>query len=376
MLYFEHNQAIRFINENKISLDNSPENVKYRKNCLEIIKTIYDENLPDLTKDRLDFYLNSGFLVKSKEKLDEFLSKIKDDKKRKEILTLIADKKVPSLTALGNFIREYSETAESNDKIISYLKNLPEDVDFEACNKLLGMLKAKIISLELPLKINAHNICCVDMKKLLSSPMILNNTLIEIINGIHGVSEDSNFISALPGSKINEKVEYSAKNIAEEIVFKMNKSSESYQNIIRLLKIDKKSLGLDDNISDYLYIRALIEILPKEFIEFVNSDDWLKYPNEDKFINLTLHSKLRAIDRFVLSNANDISELYTPETKEKLKNIFYTIYNKKPLLVKGSNYSQRIIENHKLDSDIIETIFAPTGELITLYRRQPNWNMN
>ena len=124
----------------------------------------------------------------------------------------------------------------------------------------------------------------------------------------------------MTNAKTNECNKFSSKNIAEEIVFKMKKSSESYQNIIRLLQLDKKSLGLDEELPDYLYIRALIQVLPEEFVDFVNSNDWIKYSNDD-VANLSLHARLRAIDRFALSETDDISDLYSDETKEKLKNV-------------------------------------------------------
>ena len=48
--------------------------------------------------------------------------------------------------------------------------------------------------------------------------------------------------------------------------------------------------------------------------------------------------------------------------------------SKKPLYVKGSDYTQRIVVDYSYNSNIIKAIFAPKGELITLFKKQANWN--
>ena len=369
--YFGYEETIKFINENKISTERNPEDVQYRANCLEILESIDDKESSG--QQVIDYLKDTGFLLKSRDRLDEFLSGVKDKEKRKEILSLIAKIQIPSFGALESFFKEYETSDDSNEKLLLFLKNLPENVDFVECTRLLNKLKSKIRSLEFPLEINADNINCVDIKELLSSSMVSDNTYIEFINRAYGVPKDSCFVGAMTNAKTNECNKFSSKNIAEEIVFKMKKSSESYQNIIRLLQLDKKSLGLDEEIPDYLYIRALIQVLPEEFVDFVNSNDWIKYSNDD-VANLSLHARLRAIDRFALSETDDISDLYSDETKEKLKNVFETVYTKKPLYVKGSDYTQRIVVDYSYNSNIIKAIFAPKGELITLFKKQANWN--
>ena len=59
--------------------------------------------------------------------------------------------------------------------------------------------------------------------------------------------------------------------------------------------------------------------LPNKFIDFVNDDSYLKI--ENKTANLTLHARLRLIERFGFNNINSIEELCSDKNKEYLKSI-------------------------------------------------------
>ena len=97
------------------------------------------------------------------------------------------------------------------------------------------------------------------------------------------------------------KGHYSANKIAKDIVLNMDKSEESYQNIVKFLNEDKNRLGLEGDDSDYLQTVALQMQISDEFVDFVNSTDWLQYDDDKtKIPNLSLHARLRAIDRFAL----------------------------------------------------------------------------
>ena len=222
--------------------------------------------------------------------------------------------------------------------------------------------------MNVPIQINSNNINGIDVDSILSEESVSTKTLIDILESISAPTEDSNFIVSLPGStKKTDCNAFSSYRIAQEIASKIDKSGESYQNISRLLGIDRVSLSLPRDCSYYFYVKAIEKALPKEFIEFVNSDEWMKF-SDDKVgsANLVLHARLRAIDRFALNDADNIDVLYKTETISKLKNLFRTIYTKSPIDIKGTDSSKRFVADFVHDSNVIEAVFLDNGEMITI----------
>ena len=103
----------------------------------------------------------------------------------------------------------------------------------------------------------------------------------------------------------------------------------------------------------------------------MNSNDWLTY-SDNKKANVSLHARLRTIDRFALDSIENIEELYTEETKAKLQNLFNTIYNTSPVDLKGSKTDERIIADFEHNSNIIEAIFTNKGDMITIIPKKKN----
>ncbi|MBE7704798.1 MAG: hypothetical protein E7Z90_03160 [Cyanobacteria bacterium SIG29] len=362
--FFPSNDSLlKFINTNEINLEEDSK--EYKESCLEILNAVYNSTPHKKVQDRIEFYATSGFLLKSQNRLKEFLEKMPSLKTKVEVLSLIADKKIPSLNQLEKFFRLYNTSNDSSKELLEFLKNLPEDINFSQSTQLLTSLQEKIDELNLPLQINADNINKIDTSAIKKKKEIESSDIISIMNNIHNADENGNFLTQLQASKDTNHRIYDARKIAEELVFKMKFSSESYQNISRLLNLEKTQLGLGEDASDYLHIKAIKESLPKEFVDFVNSTDWLDFSTQGT-PNLSLHAKLRAIDRFGLDEATDIKTLYTEETKSKLKNLFSSVYVQTPIDIRGTDINNRIITNHNYNSNVIEAVFSEDGTMITI----------
>lgn len=357
--------AIKFINTNQISFEEDNDSAEYKKNCIAVLEAISQDNSPQ-KEDRINYFINSGFLLKSRSQLSELIKMTPDAGTRKEVMAIIADKKIPSLNHMEKFFMKYAADETSGKKLLQYLRSLPENISFTDNIHLLENLEDKISELNLPIHITADNIDEVRTESLPINGDISSSQIVDLVNRIYNAPADSNFLRVLPLSTTDKTYKHNAHRLAEELVFKTKSAPASYQNIMRLLRLDKKSLQLPEDVSDYLYIRAIKEVLPAEFVEFVNSDDWLQYSSGEETPNLILHAKLRAIERFALNDADDISSLYSEETKEKLRNLFRTVYTEKPTEVRGTNFSKRFIVNHLFDSNIIEAVFSPAGEMITI----------
>jgi len=365
--FTDRESLIMFISDSGMKFDESEEDEKYRNNCLDIFESLYDESDISASRQRIDYMVSSGFLSKSKIKLTEFLSYMPDETVKKAVLTMIADKKVPSLNALEKFFRTYNQEGDSDKALLSYLQKLPDNIDFKTNGQILSQLQGKINQLNIPIQINSGNIGSVNIESIDAKEQISNEDVLSIVSDILEVPQGSNFISALPFASDSKKHRYDSFRIAQDIVAKKDMTDESYSNIVRILGLDKADLGLASDCSDYTYIKAIEKVLPKEFIKFVNSNDWLDYKEDGKTIpNLILHARLRAIDRFALNNAESIDNLYTDETKDMLKSLFKSVYESKPLKVKGTDASKRIIINSGYNSNVIEAVFSNKGEMITI----------
>ncbi len=363
--YFDSKQKLyQFFEANNIKFDGSKEEEDFIKNCLDILSCVDDDS--EKSKDRIEFFTTSEFLAKSQNRLNELLNKTKDEALRKEVLSIIADKKIPSLGAMERFFKQYRISNSTGSELLSYLKNIPDDMDFEKNSASLTSIQSKFDEMNLPFQINGSNIGRVDVKSFKSGS---TKEVIGLLNNLYGTNNNENFLSVMSSLIQNGDSEYSARKIAYELASKVDLTDESYQNISRLLRIDKYSLGLNDECSLYTYTKAIEQALPEDFVEFVNSNDWLKDENGN-IPNVVLHARLRAIDRFALNEAKDISVLYEDETKEKLKKLFNTIYTTEPTDIRGTDETKRMIVDFKHGSNIVEAVFSSRGEMITVVQKR------
>ena len=79
---------------------------------------------------------------------------------------------------------------------------------------------------------------------------------------------------------------------------------------------------------------------------------------------------MRTIDRFALNGVNDINELYTQETKEKLTSLLSTVYTKTPTEVRGSSFDKKIIADFNHNGKEIEVVFTQGGKMVTIVPRR------
>ncbi len=367
--FFEDKKSmLDFFTENNIKFDNSEEDVLYRKNCIEIFEALYDESDKQNSIRRIGYFAESGFLVKSQAKLAEFLKNMPSFDTRKRVLSIIADKKIPSLNSLEKFYKQYNVQGNNGAELLEYMRNLSQDIDFQTGMEILENIQKRIDGFNIPIQINSNNINNININDFIGKKSFTTSSLVDLLDVISSATKETNFITTLPGATVDKKASmFSSYRIAQEIASKIDSSDESYQNISRLLGIDRVSLSLPKDCSYYFYVRAIEKALPKQFVDFVNSDEWMKFSN-DKVgsANLVLHARLRAIDRFALNDADNIDVLYKTETISKLKDLFKTVYTTPPIDIKGTDSSKRFIADFVHDSNVIEAVFLDNGEMITI----------
>ena len=364
-------ETINFINKNQISFNETDAEIEYKENCLAILEALYDEKDKDGTEKRIEFLTNSEFLLKSKNRLSDFLNKMPTLEIRKKVMRLITDKKVPSLNHLEKFFREYQNGKNSHIKLLNYLLKLPSGIDFEESTERLSRIQKKVSELYLPIEITADNIHSVNKIDIPSTEKIEGREIAKLMDRIYDTKEEHNFLTAMQDSTEKIHRHFSKYRIAEELVTKISSGKNSYQNLVRLLGIDRATLKIPNETSKFLYIEAVEKILPDKFVDFVNSNEWINFSDDatEKSPNIVLHARLRAIDRFALNNAKSIEELYQDETVERLKSLFKSVYCKTPIDVRGTDHTKRIITNHLFESNVIEAVFSPKGQMITIVQK-------
>ena len=375
--FFEDKKSmLKFFSENNVKFDDTEEDNTYQKNCIEIFNSLYDENDKQKSIQRINYFATSGFLEKSQTRLSELLEKMPSSDVRKNILSIIADKKIPSVNLLEKFFKQYKSPYSNGAELLDFLKNLPDNIDFSKGISIVDSLQSAINTVNIPLQINSDNITNINIDEYANPNEISTNQIITLLNSLYSLPEDENFLSALSSGATTKDIEFSSYRIAQELAYKIDRTDESYQNISRLLKLDKQALGLPDDCSSYIYVKAIEKALPKDFVNFVNSNDWTAYSDDkSKGANLVLHAKLRAIDRFALNDADNIDVLYTNETKAKLQSLFTTLYTTTPISIRGTDSSKRLVVDFMHESNIIEAVFLGKGEMITIVPKRNSQNV-
>lgn len=354
---------LNFINSVNIKFDFSPKDEECINNCLKLFAG-------SESPEQSDYFMYSDFIRRSKNLLGEFFKAYPDEDIQKKILSIIAEKKVPSLSEFNKFIKQYASQDGSYDNILKHFAALPDDVDYERYVNILSTLQKRLNELNVPVKINNDNIADIDIEFFKSRTKLSSAMLIRLLDSILKPENGAIFVSKLPEAFSCGENNYSKFYIAKEFTDRVGKTDESYINIMQKLKLDKKSLQLREDCSDYLYIKAVEQALPEEFVNFVNSNSWVS-SDSDKVPNLSLHARMRLIDRFAISNNNSIDELYTQETEKSLRNFLNTIYTNTPNSVIGEN--NRIIVDTIYNDSVIEIVFTSGGRMVTIVPKSDNF---
>ncbi len=363
--YFNSKQStLDFLIQNKISFDNTEEAEEYKNHCLEILNIISTNSVK--AEERINKLNKTGFLYKSKNDLKDFINKYKNSGELNLLTEIIADKEIDSLDVLNEFFNQYKNSSGEYNNLIKHMLTMPDNMNFATYTNIINSLNKFIKQYKIPRGIDNDNIFNIDINKYaekgIKNITDVNDLLSEVLN----IKDKTNFINGLKATYTNNQKKANAYSIALEIVKQLGKTDESYQNIARELKLQEARLNLPVNSDDIIYMYSITKSIPNEFVEFINDNNWTNINNdENKIPNLTLHAKLRLIDRTVLNQPGSIQTLYNDTTKEKLKSIIKSIYNQTPISIYGEGSSNRIIINTPYENGRIESVFSNKGELIT-----------
>lgn len=356
----------KFIETNSIRFDGSKAEAEFIENCMEIFNFILNSNDKNY-QEKMEYFANSGFLIKSQDNLEKLLEKTDTPHKRREVFSTIVNKEIPSVGDLEKFINKFKLPNSNGEKLFNYIKNLPNNCDFKKVSDTLNRLSALITEKSLPLQINESNINLINPN---SYEDCLNDgykMTSRLFKAFYKPKKKCNFLRTMSSTEKTNKEKFSAFNIAWELANNIEKSDESYQNITRLLRIDKESLGLREKCSPRDYTYAIKKSIDQKFVNFINSDEFFENVTFDNTVpNVQLHARLRLLDRFILPEVNIMSDIEKSDIQEKIKNTYETIFASEPYEVEGFPGSKRIEAYYDDGNQKFKVIFSPTGEMITI----------
>ena len=358
---FAKNNNINFIASDL----NRDEN--YIENCLKIL---------DLVKDNdkaLKFFTKSDFIKLSKEELNKFFNNYESKEAQKEVLEGIANAKIRRLQTFESFIKKYSNASSGSSNLIKALNLLPDDMNLQSFKQdFLVPLQKKIREYELPIEIDDLNILNIDIRNIKPLKDYKSYEIVSLINALANKQENCNFASALP--YLYKPVESfrpaKRENIINEVMLYESKSPYYYiKKFFDITTGNRENFFAPSDSSRSLNK----DKIPGEFIDLLNDTSWFSI-DDNKIFNMPLHCRMRFIERFIMPEISDISELYTPETKEKMKNLINDIYQKSvsssPDNIKfDANHNNRFGVTFEYGSKKIKTSFTSDGTLLTLFEK-------
>ncbi len=358
--------TLSFIKNSQIKFDDSEDSTNYRNACLKISEALYDRKNPKQSAEKMQNLAKSGFLTKSKQSLPDFVSAMESLGLLREISDVIITKEIPSVKVLNNFLKKYETHPDNHSNLIKHILTIPDNINFNQYTDFIQKLCERISSFQIDTSINNDNILNIDINKYYNKRVYSASDKNELLCAVLGEkTSEKSFVNLLKKSYTDEKPVYNAYKIAKEIANKINSSEESYKNISDELGLDMKSLGLDNNCPQNIYIKEIAKKLPPELINFVNSNEWVDFNNDGNLPNLILHSRLRLIDRFALSDNKTIKDLNSKETVANLKDVLKSIYMQMPIHIEGRSGNKKILIQTPYKNQKIESIFDNEGRLIT-----------
>ena len=352
------NEVLEFFFENNLKFDDSKESSQNRDVCLKLIQALKEADSDNFSENLLKVNEN-GFFKNSKTSLNKISQY---DSQLPKILKIVRDKNIQNPEKLLEFFDSYSVKSKI-DNLLEHLEKIPEDMDIQEYLDILSGCQEIIKKYSSLRGITNNNISKVNVEKYRNFDFKSGNAINSILCDFVSSPIKANYISFLPDSTTNAKKEFDKYRIASEIATCLHKGGESYRNIKTLFGLPTSKSN--EYGADSYEVNAIKKLLPDEFVNLVNSNDWV-IEIGDKKVNLTLHSRLRLIDRFALSPDRKFEKLYSPETIEYLKEILETIYLKEPKTISQVTNGNIAVEV-EYNGEIIRTIFNKQGKMITSY---------
>ncbi len=372
--FFKNDKSkLKFIENSEIDLS-ADFNSGYNKACLEFLSAASELLDKSGYRNFIGYLSENRFLSKSKlqpENISKLTSLANVDN---GIFGLVASGRITDIKSFLDFLDEYKDEFGEFGNITAFITEMPDDMTIDNVQEKFSQLQSTFACYGLSIPINNRNISAISYDKLTKSKYT-DSEFNEMILGLvepYTKDSDVNFVSFYNGIFEKLKNNYLKTQLADEIISNADKRTSRYVNLERITH----SKGA---VEDYLrksgmqvHERAkcsIIKKIPNDFMNFIRSDEWLNFKDDNtKIPDVSMHARLRLLERFVLDEYDDINNLDYDKIAEKTKDILKTIYAAKPINVKRNPETQgSLIAEYLYDGNIIKAVFAEGGKLVTIF---------
>ncbi len=376
-------------------LDFSKEN--FAKTCLNALRAIHDKKFPEATFKKATKFA-SNFLVQSAsnenrnktpyDTLKENFIKNGSIEETRKFINFLEKRKIESIESFNAEFEAFKGEDGSTTSAIALFKKLSDKMTLENFSKSLKDLKHAIEKFTKETGVTSPSLQNIDYKLLTEEDLELDfnnkDMLCKIIKKLtHGKDYRSVLTSFINCYTNTEKMSIMKSGIAKELTRVEKEGFEPYDNLKKVLKLRKEDLGLAENATSEEYGRAIYENIPQKFMDFINSDIFTrKFKNVTKIPKISIHAKLRLIDRFLLNEGKGLSYLYSKAAKEEIQAVLRAVYDIDPKEIKlisaenmaGRNYRIAKDDAYKIlftyNSEPCHAVFcSKTGLMETIFYR-------
>lgn len=360
LFYFDDEETLgKFLSKNHVNLN---EETSHTKLCNKILDCLVANKEEQVAKELCKKLANSDFIANSQSTLGKFISS-RSDEELQTLLEIILNENIASAQEIMTMLKPYLNKQKKINGLLAHFK--AQNIDFRSYLVKLAQIQKDLDNYGFSIKLNNDNVGVLDFNNLKGNKTSLNQAC-EIARKILNPQGDS-FMLGLGNATVQGHPPYTIGQIAKEIILSQTgKYSECYYGFLDSFRLNCEDLGF--NKPDSEYEKALQEILKNELsalTSLINSDVFLLKFQDNQIPNLTLHAKMRLIDRFILQENKNI---FSQESLQELKDIINTIYTKKPHKMKEANGNFAAYFLH--DDYEIKTVFTKDGQLITIAKNK------
>lgn len=382
-------EIVKYIRET--GMDFSKES--FAKTCLNALRAIHDKKNPEATFKKAEKFAKN-FLAQSKntehknktpyETLKEDFIKSGSIENTKKFISFLDKRKIESIDSFNAKFEYFKDENGSARAAINLFKNSPDNVTLEDYAENLKGLKNAVNNFAKNANISNPIFENIDYELLSQDDLKLNfnskDATYKIIKKLTHGKENKSILTSLINCYSHKENTVFKSSVTRELLKIEEKDYEQYDNIKRALKLTREDLGLDKNASAEEYSAALQENIPQDFMNFINSDIFSNgVRTYGKAPKISLHAKMRLIDRFLLNDEKDTTYLYSKSAREEIKNLLKTVYDNDPDEIKltsqikavGKDATPKKENDYKImfnfNSKPCSAVFSETGLMETIF---------
>ena len=359
--HFKDKNALdKFLEKNHINLTRQ---TTYESLCIRIIATLfYGKNEKEIQELSQKLSQNN-FILNSKKQLAKFANS-KTDEELQILFEIILNQNISSIQELNAILKPYLNKQKQISSFLAHFKT--QNMDFEAYLNKINQIQRDLTNYGFPIEINNDNIKALNFEELkgnrlnLTQASNLANKILNVGNG--------NFVTGLDNSQIAMHPKYSAVQMAKELIYSQSgRYKESYKGFLNSYGLSAMNFGFLD-AGKIEYQNALQKYLKSNLsgmLAFINSDNWIYHFENGKMPNLSLHARMRLIDRFILQENKDV---FSIDSQKELYEITKVIYSATPYKMEKTNTSFALY--FLLNNYEIKAVFDKNGQMLTIAKNK------